>query len=74
MSMTIQPLEYYREKEGVAYSAIPGVEKILSSKPAERDKLESKYPDAAFALMIADNLCGLDQEQCDMNQDAFFLS
>lgn len=70
--MTIQPLEYYREKERAAYSTIPGVEQILFAKPVERDKLETQYPDAAFALMIADNLCGLDREQCYMNQDAYF--
>lgn len=72
MSMTIQSLEYYGEKERAAYSTIPNVEKMLSAKPAERDKLETQYPDAAFALMFADNLCGLDREQCYMNQDAYF--
>lgn len=72
MGTTIQPMAYYREKEWGAYRAIPGVEQILSAAPTERDKLGTRQPDAAFALMIAENLCGLDREQWNMNQDAYF--
>ena len=64
-------MAYYREKERIAYSAIPGMDKILSSVPSERDRLEEKYPDAVFALMVADNLLGQDREQCEINQSAY---
>lgn len=68
---TTHTMAYYREKERIAYSAIPGMEKILCSSPAEREKLEEKYPDAVFALMVADNLVGHDREQCEINQSAY---
>lgn len=68
---TTHTMAYYREKERIAYSTIPGGDKILSSSPAERDKLEERYPDAVFALMVADNLLGQDREQCEINQSAY---
>ena len=33
--------------------------------------LEEEYPDAVFALMVADNLLGQDREQCEINQSAY---
>ena len=71
MGTATHTMAYYREKERNAYSAIPGMDKILSSGPAEREKLEEQYPDAAFALRIADNLVGHDREQCEINQSAY---
>ena len=71
MRTATHTMAYYREKERIAYSAIPGLEMILGSSPAEREKLEEKYPDAVFALMIADNLVGHDREQCEINQSAY---
>lgn len=62
MGPATHTMAYYRKKERIAYSAIPGVDMSLSSSPAEREKLEEKYPDAAFALMIADHLVGHDRE------------
>lgn len=65
MGTTIHSMDYFREKERIAYNAIPGVTQILSAAPSEREKLEVQYPDAAFALMmVIENLCGLDREQC----------
>ena len=71
MGTATHTMAYYREKERIAYSAIPGMDQILSSSPVEREKLEEKYPDAAFALMIADHLVGHDREQCEINQSAY---
>ena len=71
MGTATHTMAYYREKERIAYSAIPGMDKILSSSPSEREKLEGKYPDAVFALMVADNLLGQDREQCEINQSAY---
>lgn len=34
--------------------------------------METTYPDAVFALMVADNLLGRDREQCKINQNAYF--
>lgn len=68
---TTHTMAYYREKERISFSAIPGMDMILSSSHAERDKLEEKYPDAVFALMVADNLVGHDREQCEIIQSAY---
>lgn len=60
MSMETHTMSFYREKEREVFPAIPGLTEIVSAPPAERDQLAGKYPDAAFALMIADNLlCGV---------------
>lgn len=56
MGKATHTIAYYRETERIAYSAIPGMDKLLSYNPPERDKLQGKYPDAVFALMVADNL------------------
>lgn len=45
---TTHTMAYYREKERVAYNTIPGMDMILSSSSAEREKLEEQYPDAAL--------------------------
>lgn len=71
MGTATHTMAYYREKERIAYSAIPGMDQILSSSPVEREKLEEKCPDAVFALMVADNLLGQDREQCEINQSAY---
>ena len=71
MGTATHTMAYYREKERIAYSAIPGMDQLLSSSPVEREKLEEKYPDAVFALMVADNPLGQDREQCEINQSAY---
>lgn len=71
MGTVTHTMAYYREKERIAYSAIPGMDQLLSSSPVEREKLEEEYPDAVFALMVADNLLGQDREQCEINQSAY---
>ena len=71
MGTATHTMAYYREKERIVYSAIPGMDQILSSSPVEREKLEEKYPDAAFALMILDNLFVGDREQNEIHQKAY---
>lgn len=60
------------KKERIAYSKIHGMDKLLSAKPSERDGLVVAYPDAHFALQIANNLFGHDREQCAIHQTAYF--
>lgn len=71
MGTATHTMAYYREKERIAYSAIPGMDQILSSSLVEREKLEEEYPDAVFALMVADNLVGHEKELCEINQSAY---
>ena len=71
MGTATHTMAYYREKERIAYSAIPGMDQILRSSPDEWDRLEEAYPDAVFALMVADNLVGHENELCEINQSAY---
>ena len=72
MSMAIRSSKDLWEKERIAYSNIPGMEKVLCAKQSEWDVIAAQYPDAVFALMIANNLFGHDREQCLINQSAYF--
>ena len=69
---TIYTRKEILDKERIAYSKIPGMEKVLCARQSERDAIAAQYPDAVFALMIANNLFGHDREQCLINQSAYF--
>ena len=69
---TIYTRKEILDKERNTYSKIPGMEKVLCAKQSERDAIAAQYPDAVFALMIANNLFGHDREQCLINQSAYF--
>ena len=58
-----------RERE--AYSRIPGMKELLRSTPEKRGDVELRYPDAAFALMVANHLSMGNQEQNDIHQKAY---
>ena len=47
--------ELLRQQEAV-FSSIPGLNALRHAAPESVPELEAKYPDAAFALMISDNL------------------
>lgn len=59
------------ETEAAVYSKIPGMDKLRHASPGSISELEVKYPDAAFALMIADNLFVGDKEQNEIHQRAY---
>ena len=44
--------EILKQEEAV-FSHIPGINKLRQAPPETIPELEAKYPDAAFALMIA---------------------
>ena len=69
---TIYTRKEILDKERNAYRKNPGMEKVLCAKQSERDAIAAQYPDAVFALMIANNLFGHDREQCLINQSAYF--
>ena len=52
------------------FSKIPGMAQLRTAR--EDPKLRAKYPDAAFALMAAENLFTGDREQCAIHQEAYF--
>lgn len=59
------------EREETVFNSIPGMEKLRHAAPEQIPELETKYPDAAFALMITDNLFNGDQEQNEIHQQAY---
>ena len=58
-----------REQE--VYSKIPGMKELLRTPPEKRDDAELRYPDAAFALMVAGHLSMGNQEQNAIHQKAY---
>ena len=46
----------YRLREASVLRRIPGAEEIEEAGEQEQQMLASKYPDAAFAVMIVDNV------------------
>ena len=63
------PLPLY-QLEADVFSKIPGMAQLRTAR--EDPKLRAKYPDAAFALMTAENLFTGDREQCAIHQEAYF--
>lgn len=57
--------------EQTAFSRIPGMDKLRSATPDTIAALMNKYPDAAFALMISENLFTGDREQNEIHQRAY---
>ena len=62
--------ELLRQQEAV-FSCIPGMNALRHAAPESVPELEAKYPDAAFALMISDNLFVGDREQNEIHQKAY---
>lgn len=57
--------------EKTAFSWIPGMDRLRNATPDTIAALRNKYPDAAFALMISENLFTGDQEQNEIHQRAY---
>lgn len=62
--------ELLRQQEAV-FNSIPGLNALRHAAPESIPELEAKYPDAAFALMISDNLFVGDREQNEIHQKAY---
>ena len=54
--MTACGFRFYTDRERTIYQNIPGINEVLSAKPAEIDQVSAKYPDAVFAIMIHDEM------------------
>lgn len=68
---TIQQREELAARERAAFSKIPGMSELLQSSPEKREDMECRYPDAAFALMVADHLSMGNREQNAIHQKAY---
>lgn len=58
-------------QEDAAFRRIPGMEQLRRAAPEKFPELERRYPDAAFALMISNNLFTGDREQNEIHQRAY---
>ena len=68
ISHTMQEL---LQRQEAFFRRIPGISALRHAAPESSPELEAKYPDAAFALMISENLFAGDQEQNEIHQKAF---
>lgn len=58
-----QPIHHYRSREQIVFDRIPGIRELRCAKNAdEAARLGAMYPNAAFALMTAENLFCRDRE------------
>lgn len=58
-------------REQAVYSKIPGMRELLRTPPEKWNDVELRYPDAAFALMVANHLSMGNQEQNAIHQKAY---
>ena len=68
---TTHTMQSLLAKQRDVFSRIPGIDILLRADPREDDVLAKKYPDAAFALMISNNLFLGDREQNAIHQKAY---
>lgn len=65
-------LEDYIAQAMPALTEIPGFTALAKADGQDYDALAAKYPDAVFALMIANNLFHHNREISEITQQAFF--
>ena len=68
ISHTMQEL---LQRQEAFFRRIPGISALRRATPEDIAGLEIKYPDAAFALMISDNLFVGDRELNEIHQKAY---
>lgn len=60
-----------RRKEREVFHTIPGMEELLHAAPDSQEKMLAQYPDAAFDLMVSDNLFCHDRELTEIHRRAY---
>lgn len=71
MEQTANRMRDFQIREQAAFSRIPGMDELLHTAPEARGDAELRYPDAAFALMVANHLSMGNQEQNAIHQKAY---
>jgi len=72
MGTATHTLENYIVQAMPALTEIPGFTALAKADGQDYDALAAKYPDAVFALMIANNLFHHNREISEITQQAFF--
>lgn len=68
---THQSMQTLLAMQQKVYRQIPGMDALSQATPEEAIELSAHYPNAAFALMVADNLFAGDWEQNEIHQKAY---
>lgn len=61
-----------KEREISVFSSIPGMNKLLQASPDEQTLIQEQYPDAVFAVHIANSLFNHNRELSVIAQKAYF--
>lgn len=72
MGTATHTLEDYIAQAMPALTEIPGFTALAKADGQDYDALAAEYPDAVFALMIANNLFHHNREISEITQQAFF--
>lgn len=72
MGTMTHTLEDYIAQAMPALMEIPGFTALAKADGQDYDALAAEYPDAVFALMIANNVFHHDREISEITQQAFF--
>lgn len=69
--MKILTMSMLAQREAAAFGRIAGMQELLCAGPNAADQLKGQFPDAAFALMVANSLSLGDREQNELHQRAY---
>ena len=69
---TTHTMQHHREREQLVFNSIPGMKELLQAEPDKIEALEIRYPDAFFALQIANSLFNHNRELSIITQRAYF--
>ena len=68
----IYSMQDLRAREIAAFSSIPGMYELMQADPDQKEAIEAKYPDAAFATMIAASIFNHNRMLGEITQRAYF--
>ena len=68
----IYSMQDLRAREMDAFSSIPGMYELIQADPDQKEAIGAKYPDAAFATMIAGSIFNHNRLLGEITQRAYF--
>ena len=68
----IYSMQDLRAREMAAFSSIPGMYELMQADPDQKEAIGAKYPDAAFATMIAGSIFNHNRLLGEITQRAYF--
>lgn len=61
-----------RTREMAVFSSIPGMNELMLADPDQKEEIETLYPDAVFAAMIAGSIFNHNSQLGEITQRAYF--